>query len=146
MQVKDTGVRMGDSSGQFKSYTCHDFNKGVCRWPSPCWYHHTCSICASPLHGAFACPNKTHSPNSQQTFDLTPFRGRPSSRYQRGRGPTPYARSFRSRFFAYHYAANHPHTHIILSWFSIPLVLKCAAKNFENWFTNKNLTPKNVFE
>ena len=87
MQVKDTGVGMEDSSGQFKSYTCHDFNKGVCRWPSPCRYPHTCSTCASPLHGAFACPNKTHSPNSQQTFNLTPFRGRPNSRYQRGRGP-----------------------------------------------------------
>ena len=36
MQVKDTGVGMEDSSGQFKSYTCHDFNKGVCRWPSSC--------------------------------------------------------------------------------------------------------------
>ena len=31
-------------------------------------------------------------------------------------------------FFAYHHAVNHPHTIIILSWFSIPLVLKCAAK------------------
>ena len=29
--------------------------------------------------------------------------------------PTPYARSFRRRFFAYHYAVNHPHTNIILS-------------------------------
>ena len=28
---------------------------------------------------------------------------------------TPYARSFRRRFFAYHYAANHPHTNIIIS-------------------------------
>ena len=41
---------------------------------------------------------------------------------------TPYARSFRRRFFAYHNAVNHPHTNIILPWFSIPLVLKCAAK------------------
>ena len=41
---------------------------------------------------------------------------------------TLFARSFRRRFFAYHYAVNHPHTNIILSWFSIPLVLKCVAK------------------
>ena len=41
---------------------------------------------------------------------------------------TPYARSFRRRFFAFHYAVNHPHTNIFLSWFSIPLVLKCVAK------------------
>ena len=41
---------------------------------------------------------------------------------------TLFARPFRRRFFAYHYAGNHPHTNIILSWFSIPLVLKCAAK------------------
>ena len=40
----------------------------------------------------------------------------------------------------------HPHTNIILSLFSIPLVLKCAAKKIENRFTNKNLTSKNVFE
>ena len=26
------------------------------------------------------------------------------------------------------YAVNHPHANIILSWFSIRLVLKCAAK------------------
>ena len=38
------------------------------------------------------------------------------------------ARSFRRRFFAYYYAVKHPHTNVILSWFSIPLVLKCAAK------------------
>ena len=41
---------------------------------------------------------------------------------------TPYATSFRRRFFAYHKAMRHPHTNIILSLFSIPLVLKCAAK------------------
>ena len=45
-----------------------------------------------------------------------------------GHAPTLFARSFRRRFFAYHYAVNHPHTNIILSWFSILLVLKCAAK------------------
>ena len=28
---------------------------------------------------------------------------------------TLFARSFRRRFFAYHYAVNHPHTNIILS-------------------------------
>ena len=41
---------------------------------------------------------------------------------------TPYARSFRRRFFVYHQTVKHPHTRIILSWLSIPLVLKCAAK------------------
>ena len=35
----------------------------------------------------------------------------------------------------YHHAVNHPHTNIILSRFSIPLVLKCAAKNLENRIT-----------
>ena len=44
---------------------------------------------------------------------------------------TLFARSFRRRVFAYHYAVNHPHTNIILSWFSIPLVLKCAAKSLK---------------
>ena len=42
--------------------------------------------------------------------------------------PTLYARSFRRRFFAYHHAVKHPHTSIILSWLSTPLVLKCATK------------------
>ena len=41
---------------------------------------------------------------------------------------SPYATSFRRRFFAYHHAMTHPHSNIILSLFSIPLVLKCAAK------------------
>ena len=41
---------------------------------------------------------------------------------------TPYAISFRRRFFAYHKAMRHPHTNTILSLFSIPLVLKCSAK------------------
>ena len=40
----------------------------------------------------------------------------------------PYARSFRRRFLAFYYAVDHAPTNIILSWFSIPLVLKCAAK------------------
>ena len=43
-------------------------------------------------------------------------------------GFTLFARSFRRRFFAYYYAVNHPHTNIIISLFSIPLVLKCATK------------------
>ena len=44
--------------------------------------------------------------------------------------PTLYARSFRKRFFMYMYrhAVNHPHTNIIISRFSIPLVLKRAEK------------------
>ena len=36
----------------------------------------------------------------------------------------------------------HPHTNIVLSLFSIPLV----HKHFENWFTNNNLTSKHVYE
>ena len=44
---------------------------------------------------------------------------------------TLFTRSFRSRFFAYHHAVNHPHTNIILSRLSIPLVLKCAAKSLK---------------
>ena len=42
-------------------------------------------------------------------------------------GSTPYATSCR-RFFAYHHTVKHTHTSIILSWFSIPFVLKCAIK------------------
>ena len=57
--------------------------------------------------------------------------------------PTPYAISFRMRFFAYHNAMRHFHTDIILSLFSIP---KMCRKHFENRFTNKNLASKNVFE
>ena len=45
---------------------------------------------------------------------------------------TLYARSFRRRFFVYHHAVKHPHTRIILSWLSIPLVLKCAAKTWKS--------------
>ena len=41
---------------------------------------------------------------------------------------TLFAKSFRRRFLTYHHAVKHPHTSIILSWLSIPLVLKCAAK------------------
>ena len=41
---------------------------------------------------------------------------------------TLYATSFRRVFFNYHHAMTHPHSNIMLSLFSIPLVLKCAAK------------------
>ena len=44
---------------------------------------------------------------------------------------TLFARSFRRKFFAYHYAVNHPYINIIISLFSIPLVLKCAAKSLK---------------
>ena len=40
----------------------------------------------------------------------------------------PYPTSKRRRFFVYHHAMTHPHSNIILSLFSISLVLKCAAK------------------
>ena len=54
-------------------------------------------------------------------------------------GCTPYARSFRRKFFAYHHAVNHPHTNIILPWLSIPLVLKCAAKILKIGFRTKGM-------
>ena len=57
---------------------------------------------------------------------------------------TPNARFFSKRFFAYHHAVNHPHTNIILSFISFSP--KMCHKNFENRFTNKHLTSKNVFE
>ena len=44
--------------------------------------------------------------------------------------PSPYVTSFRRRFFKYNHVMTHPHSNIILSLFSIPLVLKCAAKIF----------------
>ena len=57
-------------------------------------------------------------------------------------GTTLFARSFRRRVFAYSYTVNHPHTNIILSWFSIPLVLKCAAKILKIGLQIKILRPK----
>ena len=44
---------------------------------------------------------------------------------------TMYATSFRRRFFKYPHAITHPHSNIILSLISIPLVLKCASKILE---------------
>ena len=41
---------------------------------------------------------------------------------------TLYATSFRRRFFVDHHAVKDTPTNIILSWFSIPLALKWAAK------------------
>ena len=41
---------------------------------------------------------------------------------------SPYATSFRRRFFTNHCTVKHPHTSSILSGFSIPLFLKCATK------------------
>ena len=83
------------------------------------------------------------SVNSSMTFgrkrkhDSSPTRSSPTPIYFLS---TPYERPFRSfrrRFFAFHYDVNHPHTNIILSWFGIPLVLKCAAKilkiGFSSW-------------
>ena len=40
----------------------------------------------------------------------------------------PFVTSFRRMFYVYHQAMKHHHTNIILSLFSIPFVLKCAAK------------------
>ena len=40
----------------------------------------------------------------------------------------------------------HPHTSIILSRLSIPLVLKCAAKTLKIGLQKKNLMSKNAFE
>ena len=62
------------------------------------------------------------------TLSLSLYFFRLNSRMYSGKETTLYARSFIRRFFAYHRAVNHPHTNIILSWLSIPFVLKCAAK------------------
>ena len=40
---------------------------------------------------------------------------------------TPFATSFRRKFYAYYHAMKHHHINVILSLFSIPFVLKCAA-------------------
>ena len=61
-------------------------------------------------------------------------------------GFTPYVTSFRRKFFAHHHTVKHPHTNIILSLFSIPLVLKCAAKILKISLQINILTSKNVFE
>ena len=55
---------------------------------------------------------------------------------------TPYATSFKRRFSAYHHAVKLPHTNIILSWFIIPLVLKCAAKTLNISLQIKNYVQK----
>ena len=43
---------------------------------------------------------------------------------------TPYETSFRRRFFAYHKDMRHPHTNIILSLYSIPLILIYVPQKF----------------
>ena len=55
---------------------------------------------------------------------------------------TLFARSFRRRFFVYHHAVKHLYTCTILSWLSIPLVLKCAAKILKIGLQIKILCPK----
>ena len=45
-------------------------------------------------------------------------------------------------FFAYHHAMTHLHLIIILSLFSIPLVLKCAANILKICLQIKTLRPK----
>ena len=44
---------------------------------------------------------------------------------------TAFVASFRRMFYAYHQAIKPHHTNIILSLFSIPFVLKCAAKSLK---------------
>ena len=51
---------------------------------------------------------------------------------------TPYATSFRRRFFVYHQAMKHSHINIILSLYSIPLVLKCTSKSLKIGLQIKN--------
>ena len=73
-----------------KSYTCFDFNKGVCRWPSPCKFPHTCSSCGSSSHGAVTCSGQSQTSMGQPFLRQAPFRGtfgRSGSRFQRGRYP-----------------------------------------------------------
>ena len=50
----------------------------------------------------------------------------------------PNVTSFRQGFFADHHAMKHPHTNIILSLFSNPFVLKCAAKKLKIGLQIKN--------
>ena len=49
-------------------------------------------------------------------------------------------------FFAHHHAMKYPHTSIILSWFSIPLVLKCAAKILKIGLQIKIQCPKTFLD
>lgn len=89
MQVRETSAGTGDNTVSPKLYTCNDFNRGVCRWPSPCRYPHSCSSCGSAQHGAFACPLKTVSSTPPQLGSSMPFRGtnyRAGFRFQRARG------------------------------------------------------------
>ena len=70
-----------------KSYTCFDFNKGVCHWPSPCKFPHTCSSCGSSSHGAVTCSGQSQTSMGQPFLRQAPFRGtfgRSGSRFQRG--------------------------------------------------------------
>ena len=103
MQVRDSVAPTGDISGQTRSYTCNDFNSGVCRWPHPCRYPHVCSSCGSSQHGAMACSQLNS--RSQQFANFPPFRGNPSgtsSRYPRSRGsrfPNTRGRGVRPRPF-----------------------------------------------
>ena len=98
MQVRDSGASTSENVAQPRSYTCNDFNAGLCRWPSPCRYPHVCSSCGSSQHGAVACSQS--NPRSQQFGNSMLFRG--TLRHQRGRGPrvtNGRGRSFRSRPF-----------------------------------------------
>ena len=101
--------------------------------PKKC-FQTKCPACSSMSRtsGLFfvLCPKASTKLNPWHVF--VPSLNLPSWLWRCLSDTTPYARSFRRRFFMYNYTVNHPHTNIILSWFSIPLVLKCAAKILDN--------------
>lgn len=85
--VTDHASQAKPSSDRLK-YTCHDYNKGNCRWPN-CKFTHACARCGSS-HPEATCSNtKVHNTASQASehSQITSFRGRPFQRFRgRGRG------------------------------------------------------------
>lgn len=64
-----------------RKYTCHEFNKGSCRWPS-CRFGHTCSACGGQ-HPAVSC----HRESNPLTLSRSPaaYTGRQPNFRGRGR-------------------------------------------------------------
>lgn len=93
--VRDTSEQPKPASDRFK-YTCHDYNKGSCRWPN-CRFTHACAQCGD-RHPQANCPtNQTFSVASQGSTTRTPnsnFRGRPFQRNFRGRVRGSFGTSF----------------------------------------------------
>ena len=59
--------------------------------------------------------------------------------------PTPYATSFRRRFFAYHHSESSAYKYYLIM-IVLSFVPKLCRKNSKNRFTNKHLTSKNVLD